>query len=88
MLSGDDEVMTFYFQKGQLYCDMIMFYTNTFLAIIKTHMSGTEIELVTTFPIRSNNELVTLILAAQNFLYYCTWLLLNYLTQAVRCMLM
>lgn len=35
MSNGNDEVMTFYIQKGQLYCDMIMFYTNTFLAIIK-----------------------------------------------------
>lgn len=54
------KVMTFYIQEveRQLQCDFIMFCSNTFLAIIQYHISGTEKKIVTIF----HTELVTLIL--------------------------
>ena len=59
--------MTFNIQKvkGQLHCDIMMSCQNTFLAIIhiiQCHRSGTEEEIVTTFHIWLDTELVTLTL--------------------------
>ena len=55
-------MVTFYIQKvkGQLHCDDIMFYRNTFLAVIQHHNSGTEGEIVTIFDICSDTESLTL----------------------------
>lgn len=57
-----DKIMTviFYFQKvkGRLYCVIIIFCKNTFLANIKTCYSGKEGVTVTIFHIWLDTELV------------------------------
>ncbi len=61
--------------KGQLYCDIIMFCTITFQAIIQLHKSGTEGETVTTFHMWSDTELVTLIFGAHLETVLSVWIL-------------